>query len=115
MKNVNEQDENSKELTLFPVNILDKLEFEHLRLPFPRPIDFDFFRKREALSQNDVLKNIFDNYENGGERTIFVIPSMSFEKKLLEGIVGINFYESRNLWEVLRARCPRTKVVFCTT
>jgi hypothetical protein len=66
-------------------------------------------------SDLDRLCEIQENYSNGGVRTIVVMPSISFPYENLKGILGIEHYEARSLWEILAANCPRTKVIFITS
>ena len=96
----------------FKPNSEQQFSFDSLRFPLQR--DFDFFSRRKALINNHKLNEIYANYKNGGYRTIVVIPSMSFCPECLDGIYGISEYESRSLWEILRAACPRTNVIYCS-
>ena len=63
----------------------------------------------------DRLCEIQEKYSRGGDRTIVVMPSISFPHENLKGILGIEHYESRSLWEILAASCSRTKVIFITS
>lgn len=47
--------------------------------------------------------------------TILSIPSLSLPNEVLDGIVGINHYETRSMWSVLRAMNPGTNVLFVTS
>ena len=62
-------------------------------------------------SDLDRLCEIQENYSNGGVRTIVVMPSISFPHENLKGILGIEHYEARSLWEILAANCSRTKII----
>ena len=70
----------------------------------------DFYYQKNL----DNLKKIHLSHQQGEELNVIVIPSMSFDQKLLEGIVGIEYYESRSLWEVLRVKESRVFVTFIT-
>jgi len=63
----------------------------------------------------ELLCNIQEKYLKGGIRTIVVMPSISFPHENLKGILGIEHYEARSLWEILAANCPRTKIIFITS
>ena len=50
------------------------------------------------------------------ERVHYIIaPSMSFDKKLLDGIEGIEHYELRSFWEILRVKRKNTFVTFVSS
>ena len=50
------------------------------------------------------------------DRVHYIIaPSMSFDKKLLNGIEGIEHYELRSFWEILRVKRKDTFVTFVSS
>jgi hypothetical protein len=61
------------------------------------------------------LSKIFKSIDNGDEHTIVVVPSLSLNDDSIKGIVGIIHYESRALWEILKASTPNTRIVFVTS
>ena len=44
-----------------------------------------------------------------------IAPSMSFDKKLLSGIEGVEHYELRSFWEILRVKRKNTYVTFVSS
>ena len=53
---------------------------------------------------------------NANAKVQYIIaPSMSFDKRLLEGIDGIEHYELRSFWEILRVKRKNTYVTFVSS
>ena len=63
------------------------------------------------------LRNLWERIEKGapGEHTSVVVPSLSFDREELAKIQGIQFYEERLLFSVLRLQDPRASVIFVTS
>jgi hypothetical protein len=65
----------------------------------------------------DHFKSSFDRIfsDPGAERTIVVIPSLTFDRDVLAKITGVHHYEERMLCLLLLLGLPRTRVVYVTS
>ena len=79
-------------------------------------IDFEEGKYLTSSFNNDEnLKQFFKKSLDGETVHYLIIPSMSFDQELLEGIEGIGHYELRSLWEILRVKKKNTYVTFVTS
>jgi hypothetical protein len=67
------------------------------------------------FSNTKDLKYIFKQIDSGAEHTIVVVPSLSLKEESVKNIVGIIHYESRALWEVLKASSKNATIVFVSS
>ncbi|MGK0366878.1 MAG: hypothetical protein ACI9QD_000008 [Thermoproteota archaeon] len=70
---------------------------------------------KQSFNNTNHLEEIFNNIDSGKEHTIVVVPSLSIKEEALKNIVGIIHYESRALWEILRASNKNTNIVFVSS
>lgn len=50
-----------------------------------------------------------------GDHAIVVVPSMTFDRQLLEKVQGVDFYEERLLAMLIMLKRPRLRLVYCTS
>ncbi|MAW07052.1 MAG: hypothetical protein CME61_02090 [Halobacteriovoraceae bacterium] len=70
--------------------------------------------KKENFVKNDIHSFLKAKKEKKPCQYI-VIPSMSFDRELLEGIEGVSHYELRSLWEILRVKDKNVYVTFVSS
>lgn len=61
------------------------------------------------------LEDFLKAFSKGEKVHYVIVPSMSFDKKLLDGIEGIEHYELRSFWEILRVKRKNTFVTFISS
>lgn len=49
------------------------------------------------------------------ERQIVVVPSLSLNQEELQKVEGVNYYEERLLFSLIRLRNPRTRIIYLTS
>ena len=69
----------------------------------------------EALQRQ--LVDAYHVYEDmpDSEHALVVVPSMTFDRELLEKVAGVDHYEERLLGMLCALRRPRLKLVYCTS
>ncbi len=70
--------------------------------------------KKEYFNKNDIQSFLKAKKQKKTCQYI-VIPSMSFDCELLEGIEGVSHYELRSLWEILRVKEENVYVTFVSS
>lgn len=80
--------------------------------PVGSPAELDAF---EALQSQ--LVEAFRVYEDlpDSEHALVVVPSMTFDRELLEKVAGVDHYEERLLAMLCALRRPRLRLVYCTS
>lgn len=63
------------------------------------------------------LEAWFERYRSDpdGEHSLVVVPSMTFDRELLEKVAGVDHYEERLLAMLTALRRPRLRLVYCTS
>lgn len=69
----------------------------------------------EALQSR--LVEVFNVYRDlpDAEHAIVVVPSMTFDREMLEKVAGVDHYEERLLAMLCTLRRPRLRLVYCTS
>lgn len=52
---------------------------------------------------------------DGGDNDIVVIPSLTLDQEELKSVAGVNHYEERHLFSLIRLRNPRTRLIYITS
>ncbi len=71
----------------------------------------NFQRLQQSLRDRWVSTDAFDTEE----RHIVVVPSLSLDQEELLKIEGVNHYEERLLFSLIRLRNPNTRLVYVTS
>tara|TARA_B100000925_G_scaffold289712_1_gene273221 strand:+ start:1858 stop:3381 length:1524 start_codon:yes stop_codon:yes gene_type:complete len=72
-------------------------------------------KKQKSLDLNNELTCFLNAFKRGEKVQYIIAPSMSFDRKLLQGIEGIEHYELRSFWEILRVKRKNTYVTFVSS
>lgn len=77
--------------------------------------EIDFLHIKAMERDGKSLKKVMEIVARGEEHTVVVVPSLSFDPESVENIRGVVHYETRSLWEVLRASSDNTNIVFISS
>jgi hypothetical protein len=69
---------------------------------------------REIQTQLRDRGQVVDAFD-GGDNNIVVIPSLTLDQEELKSIAGVNHYEERHLFSLIRLRNPRTRLIYITS
>ena len=70
-----------------------------------------FRQLQRQLSQRWCSADTFDTEE----RQIVVVPSLSLNQEELQKVEGVNYYEERLLFSLIRLRNPNTRIIYLTS
>ena len=67
---------------------------------------------KPSIQIENNVSRIFQKIHNGDKVNLICLTSMTFDSVLTEGIIGVEHYEMRCLWEISRVKKPNISVHF---